>query len=230
LGRPPALTENEQKQAVELTLKGPRSLRQGLTAIAPKLGKPLRRDTLKRRRGAGDDGWTRLPRSLRSGRAAAEARAAHAERADLRAAALEPARKGELWSFAEAGFTLPPWVPYAWQEVGPPLARAATSGPRPNRLGFLNRRHAFQSFAFEGALATQTVLRWFPRFSPHLERPARVVIANAPLHTGDASAEQMARGQPRGLAVKFLPPYCPGLDLIEILWRKIKYEWLPLDA
>ena len=24
--------------------------------------------------------------------------------------------------------------------------------------------------------------------------------------------------------------YSPELNLIEILWRKIKYEWLPLDA
>ena len=32
------------------------------------------------------------------------------------------------------------------------------------------------------------------------------------------------------LAVKFIPPYCPELNLIEILWRKIKYEWLPLNA
>ena len=28
----------------------------------------------------------------------------------------------------------------------------------------------------------------------------------------------------------FLPPYCPALNLIEILWRKLKYEWLPLSA
>ena len=28
----------------------------------------------------------------------------------------------------------------------------------------------------------------------------------------------------------FLPPYCPELNLIEILWRKLKYEWLPLSA
>ena len=33
-GRPPKLTEKEQKHAVKLTLKEPRSLRQGLTAIA----------------------------------------------------------------------------------------------------------------------------------------------------------------------------------------------------
>jgi len=27
----------------------------------------------------------------------------------------------------------------------------------------------------------------------------------------------------------FLPSYSPELNLIELLWRKIKYEWLPLD-
>jgi len=28
----------------------------------------------------------------------------------------------------------------------------------------------------------------------------------------------------------WLPPYSPELNLIEILWRKIKYQWLPLRA
>ncbi len=28
----------------------------------------------------------------------------------------------------------------------------------------------------------------------------------------------------------YLPAYSPELNLIEILWRKIKYEWLPLQA
>jgi len=30
--------------------------------------------------------------------------------------------------------------------------------------------------------------------------------------------------------VIFLPTYSPELNLIEILWRKIKYEWLPVTA
>jgi len=30
--------------------------------------------------------------------------------------------------------------------------------------------------------------------------------------------------------VKFIPPYCPEFNLIELLWRKIKYEGLPLNA
>ncbi|WP_195653196.1 transposase [Bacteroides cellulosilyticus] len=28
----------------------------------------------------------------------------------------------------------------------------------------------------------------------------------------------------------FLPPYSPELNPIEILWRFIKYTWMPLDA
>ena len=42
--------------------------------------------------------------------------------------------------------------------------------------------------------------------------------------------EELERWQKDDLHVKFLPPYCPELNLIELLWRKIKYEWLPLDA
>jgi transposase len=29
---------------------------------------------------------------------------------------------------------------------------------------------------------------------------------------------------------KYLPPYSPELNLIEILWRRIKYTWLPFSA
>ncbi|WP_295622928.1 transposase, partial [uncultured Lamprocystis sp.] len=29
-----------------------------------------------------------------------------------------------------------------------------------------------------------------------------------------------------GLTLYLIPPYSPELNLIEILWRKIKYEWI----
>jgi transposase len=28
----------------------------------------------------------------------------------------------------------------------------------------------------------------------------------------------------------FLPPYSPELNRIEILWKKMKYEWLPFKS
>ena len=32
------------------------------------------------------------------------------------------------------------------------------------------------------------------------------------------------------LIIKFLPTYSPELNIIEILWRFIKYYWLPFSA
>jgi hypothetical protein len=32
------------------------------------------------------------------------------------------------------------------------------------------------------------------------------------------------------LILKYLPPYAPELNLIEILWRFMKYSWLPFSA
>jgi transposase len=33
-----------------------------------------------------------------------------------------------------------------------------------------------------------------------------------------------------GVIIKYLPPYAPELNLIEILWRFMKYYWLPFSA
>lgn len=229
-GRPPKLTEKEQKRAVKLTLKEPRSLRQGLTAIATTVGKIISRDTLKRLLVAEDYGWKRLRRSLRALRDEAEFRVVHAELADLRAQALEPARPFDLWYFDEAGFTLTPCVPYAWQKVGQTLELASAHSPRQNVWGFFNLHQEFHAFAFKGSIDTQTVIHCFTLFRHQLQRPAVVVVDNAPIHTSEDFAEQLLLWQAQDLAVKFLPPYCPELNLIEILWRKIKYDWLPLDA
>ncbi len=32
------------------------------------------------------------------------------------------------------------------------------------------------------------------------------------------------------LSIYRIPPYSPELNMIEIVWRKIKYEWLPFSA
>ena len=229
-GRPPKLTEKEQKRAVKLTLKAPRSLRQGLTAIATTVGKIISRDTLKRLLVAEDYGWKRLRRSLRALRDEAEFRVVHAELADLRAQALQPARPFELWYFDEAGFTLTPCVPYAWQKVGQTLELASAHSPRQNVWGFFNLPQEFHAFAFKGSIDTQTVIHCFTLFRQQLQRPAVVVVDHAPIHTSEDFAEQLLLWQAQALAVKFLPPYCPELNLIAILWRKIKYDWLPLDA
>src|SRR5262249_4080801 len=103
-------------------------------------------------------------------------------------------------------------------------------GPRQNVVGFFRLHHQFPAFACEGALDTHTVSHCFDLFRKRREKPARVVIDTAPMHTSEDFEEQLELWQQQDLCGKFLPPYCPELHLLEIRWRKIKYEWLPLDA
>jgi transposase len=63
-----------------------------------------------------------------------------------------------------------------------------------------------------------------------MPRPALIVVDNAPIHTSAAFAARIKRWEAQGLYLLFLPPDCPELNLIEVLWRKIKYEWLPFSA
>jgi len=61
-----------------------------------------------------------------------------------------------------------------------------------------------------------------------LTRLTVVVLDNATPHV-KAVKERGAIWQERGLFVFFLPPYSPHLNIAEILWRKLKYEWLGPD-
>lgn len=56
-----------------------------------------------------------------------------------------------------------------------------------------------------------------------------IVLDNAPAHRGDEFEEELEELAELGVFVMFLPSYSPELNLIELLWKKIKYEWLPLD-
>jgi transposase len=57
-----------------------------------------------------------------------------------------------------------------------------------------------------------------------------VVIDNAPMHTSDAFEDSIEHWEAKGLFVYRLPAYSPELNLIEMLWRFIKYLWLPFSA
>ncbi len=59
---------------------------------------------------------------------------------------------------------------------------------------------------------------------------ARLVIDNASTHTRHEFKENIERWQEQNLTIYPIPPYSPELNIIEIIWRKIKYEWLPFSA
>ena len=229
-GRPPKLTEAERQDALRITWQEPRSIKTGLKRIADEVGKLLSGETLRTLLNTEGYVWKRMRRSSRARRDEAEFRTAEAELAQLRASALAGTSPFDLWYDDDAGFTLPPAIPYAWQRVGQRLELASSQGPRQNILGFFNLHTQVLSFAFHGSIDSHPVIHCFALFRQQQQQPALVVVDHAPIHTSDDFEDELERWQKDDLYVQFLPPYCPELNLIEILWRTIKYEWLPLAA
>jgi transposase len=135
--------------------------------------------------------------------------------------------KIDLYFFDESGFTLEPCVPYAWQPIGEHIEDRSK---RLNVLGFMSKTCDFQSMVFEGSITSAVVVACIDQFVKTLKRETVLVIDNAPTHTSAEFKDNIASWKKRGLTIVPIAPYSPELNLIEILWRKIKYEWMPFSA
>lgn len=67
-------------------------------------------------------------------------------------------------------------------------------------------------------------------FFPRVTKRTVIVVDRASIHTSDALYDKLAQWQARGIEMFQLPSYSPQLNLIEILWRFIKYEWIEISA
>lgn len=178
--------------------------------------------------------WKRVRRSLRGQRNEELFRAAHGELERLREESRLGVAEFELWYFDEAGFGLTPCVPYAWQPIGEriELPSLGNQRQRQNVLGFVRWDGGdFFSAAFEGNLNNHLVAGCFHLFAAEKKssKPKLVVIDNAPAHRGDEFEQAIEELSEQGVFLMYLPAYSPELNLIELLWKKIKYEWLPLN-
>ena len=137
----------------------------------------------------------------------------------------------DLYYFDEAGFSLTPSVPYGWQPVGERIQIPSSRSAQLNVLGFLGYHgEAFDSYVFQGAIDASIAIACINSFAAKITRPTTLVIDNAPIHTSTEFQLMIPKWECQNLSLWFLPPYSPELNLIEILWKKIKYDWLPLEA
>ena len=93
-----------------------------------------------------------------------------------------------------------------------------------NVLGFINRECSFTPVVIEGSVTSAIVIASIDHFIKTLQRPAVLIIDNAPVHTSHEFKENLEHRKEQGLTVVPIAPYSPELNLIEILWRKIKYK------
>jgi hypothetical protein len=94
----------------------------------------------------------------------------------------------------------------------------------------MNRHNDFHPFMFEDSIHTGVVIACFDAFCHTITKKTVVVIDNASIHTSEEFEDRIPYWKKHGLIIKYLPPYSPELNLIEILWRRIKYSWLPFSA
>jgi len=77
---------------------------------------------------------------------------------------------------------------------------------------------------------SQFILERLEELSTKLRKLTVVVLDNARVHTSQIIKERIKVWQQRGLYLFYLPRYSPHLNIVEILWRKLKYEWIGPSA
>lgn len=145
--------------------------------------------------------------------------------------AKETAGEIDLFYLDESGFSADGCIPYAWQQQGKALALPANTTGRVNVVGLVSRQGESYFHTVETTVTSSVVAEAMADFiqSRSSDKLTVVIMDNAPVHR-KAERENQAAWLLGRVWVWFLPPYSPELNLIEILWKKIKYEWLPWEA
>lgn len=227
-GRPSKLSEDEADEAIKLLKEEPRSIKKALAATREKTGKEISEWTLKRIAKNAELRWKRMRRSVKGRRDQGEFERVQEEITALHEQ--EAAGEVGLYYFDESGFSLTPDVPYAWQAVGETIEIPSSRSKRLNVLGFCNKQQDFHATTVQGYVDSEIVIACFDQFCDTINKKTIVVVDNASMHTSSKFKGKLGEWEENGLTVKFLPTYSPELNLIEIVWRFIKYNWLPLSA
>ncbi len=141
--------------------------------------------------------------------------------------------KGELGVVYgdQSGFSLTPYVPYAWQEKGKTIEIETAHSKRLNVFGLLNRTaNQLTAYTIESPMNSQTIIACIDNFCQKITKKTVLVLDQAPFHTSKKVKEKIKKWGNQGLHIFFLPTYSPHLNPIEILWRFMKYKWVEIDT
>ena len=223
-GRPPRFTPEQKDEIRQWAKQFPKNLHRIGACIREQFGLEVSKQTIKRVLKSFAMSWRRIRQQVKQ---RSDPATYQEKRAALETLMAED-REGiiDLRYFDESGFCLVPYIPYAWQEKGHTIAIESRHSQRLNVLGFMNTRHELDAYTFAGAVDSAVVIGCFEQFCQALQGPTVVVVDNASIHTSAAFQAAIPKWEKRGLAVFYLPKYAPELNLIEILWRFMKYEWI----
>jgi len=227
-GRPHSLSPEDEAFVKRLIEEEPRSVKKIQAILKEEKAKQVSEWTVKRILKRGKLKWKRIRKSLKSKRDEQNFREAQQKIQVLEKRQIQG--EIDLVYFDEAGFSLDPSIPYAWQPIGEHIEVPASQSARLNVLGFMNKQNDLTPFVVKGSVDTAVAVACFNEFSKNLKKKTFVLMDNSPVHKSKEFIGNFRQWAARGLFVRFLPTYSPELNLIEILWRKIKYAWMPFSA
>lgn len=117
-------------------------------------------------------------------------------------------------------------MPYGWQPIGQTTSLTPRDSKRLNILGFMSLDLHLRTFHTTGYINSTFVIEAIDQLIPPKGVLRVIVLDNAPMHRSRLFYDQIQRWEQAGLYIFYLPKYSPHLNRIEILWRKIKYQWL----
>lgn len=126
----------------------------------------------------------------------------------------------------ETGFSLEPNIPYGWLPVGEQTGIVSEHKHVGNVFGLLSTKTQGVMHWYDKNIDSEFVIQCLDDLTERIDKPTVVVLDNAPWHRSQKVLSKFPEWNRNDLYIFFLPTYSPHLNLIEIFWRKIKYEWL----
>lgn len=132
----------------------------------------------------------------------------------------------DLYYGDESRVCLEPCVPYGWQFPDEDVFTPSIKSKGLTCFGLLSRTNKLMFTTTTGSITSRFVFAYLERLSFTLEKPTVIVLDNASVHTAKIIQQQRKVWEERGLTLFYLPPHSPQLNLIEMLWKMLKYYWL----
>jgi transposase len=227
-GRKPKFNQEEKEQIKEWVKAEPKALKQVVIKIHDQWGIEVSKETIKRLIKKLNMRWKRMKRGMSKTPDEWEIEVKLPRLTELKS----QDEKGEidLRYLDESGFSLLPYIPYGWQEIKQRITLKSCQSKRINVLGLMNRRNELFYKTYVGNIDSEVVIKFLDKFSEKLSQPTVVVMDQASIHTSDKIIEKLTEWQQKNLEIFWLPTYSPKQNLIELLWKFIKYEWIEVGA
>ena len=132
----------------------------------------------------------------------------------------------DLYFSDESGFQLVPNLPYGWQPKGEYIRMLPRKGKNLSIFGLLSTNNHLVSYPTEQNTNADFIIQCLDDFVTKINKPTVVIMDNAPIHRAKTMMNKRKEWETKNLFIFFLPKYCPHLNRIETLWRKMKYEWI----